>query len=120
MSKKKPTLNDKTNQQLKGFEEVMDLVGLDPASNSKALKDNQIEDYEIYDFLEKENQRLEKLDRFFSTQIPLEKKYSQTKGLIKKEISEVGMIKDELTMKLMHPTSDFQEFMDELYKKAFS
>jgi len=120
MSKKKPNLDNMKTNDLKGFEEVLDLVGLDPRANSKKLNDGQIEDYEIYDFLEKENLRLEKIDRFFSTQMPLEKKYSQTKNLIKKEIGEVNLIKDELTLKLMNPQSEFQLFMAELYKKAFN
>lgn len=126
MSKKKPDTKNKKaipphkSQDLKGFEEVMDLVGIDARKSSKNVKDNQIEDYEIYDFLEKENLRLEKIDRFFSTQIPLEKQYSQTKKLIKKEIGEVNMIKDELTMKMMSSQSDFHQFIQDLFSKTFN
>jgi hypothetical protein len=120
MSKKRTKTNSGSIDDLKGFEEVLDLVGMDPAKAQKNINEGQIEDYEIYDFLEKENIRLEKLDRFFNTQIPIEKKYGQTRKLIKKEIGEVNLIKDELTMKLMHPQSDFQNFLTELYKKAFN
>ncbi len=122
MSKKKPTLNDKQNQELEGFEDVLDLVGLDKSAFKKSarISDSQIEDYEIYDFLEKENLRLEKIDRFFNTQIPIDKEYDQTKRLIKREIGEVKEIKDELALKLMEPNSDFLNFLGKLYDKAFN
>jgi hypothetical protein len=119
-NKKSTIITSHKGDDLKGFEEVMDLVGLDPKKGPKNVKDSQIEDYEIYDFLEKENLRLEKIDRFFNTQIPLEQKYSQTKKLIKEEIGQVNMIKDELTIKMMSPQSDFYLFMEQLYQKAFN
>ena len=120
MSKKKPLfISDQKKGELAGFEEVLDLVGKDGTQIRTTKKEAQIEDYEIYDFLEKENARLEKLDQFFTTQMPLIKKYPQTEGLIKKEYDETNLIKDELITKLQREDSPLFHFLNQVFKNSF-
>jgi hypothetical protein len=119
MSKKKIFLTDKQKKDLEGFEDALDLIGAD-GPELKKEKDHQIEDYEIYDFLEKENLRLEKLDRFFTTHIPLDKKYSQTERLIKKEQDAIGMLREDILDEIQREDNIFQEFLKGLYQKAYS
>lgn len=119
MAKKKIFLNDKKRKDLEGFEEALDLIG-EKGSKVRNEKDLQIEDYEIFDFLEKEILRLEKIDNFFTTHLPIDKRYSQTNKLIEKEHSEVALLREELVEKLSREGSELDQFMANLYAKAFS
>lgn len=118
MAKKKLFLTDEQKKELEGFEEALDLIN----ANGPELKnkETQIEDYEIYDFLEKENLRLEKLDKFFTTHIPLDKKYSQTEKLILKESEHIALLREDIIDELKRDDNPFQEFMKNLFHKAYS
>jgi hypothetical protein len=116
--KKSVYFTDQTKKDLEGFEEVFDLMDNNGLEIKNKRKEGQIEDYEIYDFLEKEVTRLEKLDQFFTVQMPLEKQYPQTKKLIEKETSELHLIKDELVGILSHKTSPLSAFFDDLIRRA--
>lgn len=119
-TKKRVFLSDKKQRELEGFEEVLDLIDKDGSVDVKASKKEiQIEDYEIYDFLEKEVTRLQKLDQFFTVQMPLEKKYSQTKGLIQKESAELLQVKDEIIDLISKPDSNLSNFLDDLIRKTY-
>ena len=118
-AKQKIFVNDNKKKELEGFEEVMDLINTNGVEVKISKKDAQIEDYEIYDFLEKEEGRLERLDRFFTVQMPIERKYSQTKALIKKESEEMHLIKDEIIEKISHPSSRLCDFLDNLISKTY-
>ncbi|MCR9205880.1 MAG: hypothetical protein NXH75_14950 [Halobacteriovoraceae bacterium] len=119
MAKKKIFLTDKQKKELEGFEDALDLIGAD-GPEIKQQKDHQIEDYEIYDFLEKENLRLEKLDHFFTTHIPLDRKYSQTEKLINKEKEVIGMLREDILDEIQREDNIFQDFMKSMYQKAYS
>lgn len=121
--KKNIILSAQKKKELEGFQEVLDLVNIDKekatieVNNNK--KDMPIEDYQIYDFLEKEVARLEKLDQFFTVQMPLEKKYSQTKKLIQKESSELSVIKDEIIELTSQNESNLYNFLDDLIRRTY-
>ncbi len=118
MAKKKIYLDEKKKKELEGFEDALDLIN---AGQTEIATDNtqQIEDYEIYDFLEKENLRLEKLDNFFSTHLPIDKKYSQTKKLIEKEKKDVALLREELVREFSKPDSALNRYLAKIYKEAF-
>lgn len=118
MAKKKIYLDDKKRKELEGFEEVLDLIDANKAE-IKSDKNQQIEDYEIYDFLEKENLRLEKLDHFFTTHLPIDKRYSQTKKLIEKEKKDVTLLREELIQEFIKSDSPLFKYLADIYKGAF-
>lgn len=119
MVKKKIFLNEKNKKDLEGFEEALDLIA-DKGTEVRNEKDLQIEDYEIFDFLEKEILRLEKIDNFFTTHLPIDKRYSQTKKLIEKEHSEAALLREELIEKLVREDSGLDRFIANLFAKVFS
>lgn len=118
MAKKKIFLSDKKKKDLEGFEDVLDLIG-EKDAEIKSEKDLQIEDYEIFDFLEKETMRLEKADNFFSTHLPIDKKYSQTDKLIEKELGEVALLREELIDTIKREDSGLNQFISNLFSKSF-
>lgn len=118
--KKRIFLSDKKQKELEGFEDVLDLIDKDSNLDVKtSKKEIQIEDYEIYDFLEKEVSRLQKLDQFFTVQMPLEKKYSQTKGLIQKESVQLHAVKDEIIEIISKADSNLSNFLDDLIRRTY-
>ncbi len=117
--KKRVFLTDKKKRELEGFEDVLDLIDNNGVEVKTSKKDAQIEDYEIYDFLEKEVARLEKIDQFFTVQMPLEKKYSQTKGLINKETAAVQDIKDEIIEIISKEDSNLAQFLNHLIQRSY-
>ncbi len=118
-SKKRVFLTDTKKRELEGFEDVLDLIDNNGVEVKVNKKEAQIEDYEIYDFLEKEVARLEKVDQFFTVQMPLEKKYSQTKGLIKKEGADLYIIKDEIITMSSRIDSNLSNFLDDLIRRSY-
>ena len=118
-AKKRVYISDDKKKELEGFEDVFDLIDKVGVQVKTKKKEVQIEDYEIYDFLEKEVTRLEKLDQFFTVQMPLEKKYHQTRGLIQKESTELHLIKDELIDKVSTPGSRLGLFLNDLIKRSY-
>ncbi|MAF77432.1 MAG: hypothetical protein CME60_04665 [Halobacteriovoraceae bacterium] len=116
--KKKLFLTDHKQKELEGFEEVLDLIDNNGVEVKTRKKEAQIEDYEIYDFLEKEVSRLEKLDQFFSVQMPLEKKYPQTKGLIQREMVELHLLKEEIIENSSESFSGLTHFLDHLIRST--
>ena len=119
MAKKKIFLDDKKRKELEGFEEALDLINSSESEIKKNDKNQQIEDYEIYDFLEKENLRLEKLDHFFTTHLPIDKVYSQTKKLIEKEKKDVTLLREELVQEFIKSDSPLYSYLAQIYKAAF-
>lgn len=119
MAKKKIFIDKNKKKDLEGFEDALDLIA-DKTTEVKNEKDIQIEDYEIFDFLEKEILRLEKIDHFFTTHLPIDKRYSQTQKLIEKEHSEAALLREELAEKMAREDSGLNQFISNLFAKAFS
>ncbi len=119
MAKKKIYLSDEKKKELEGFEDALDLIA-EKGSEINNEKELQFEDYEIFDFLEKEILRLEKIDNFFTTHLPIDKRYSQTQKLIEKEHSEAALLREEIVEKMMREDSSLNHFMANLLQKAFS
>ncbi len=119
MAKKKIFLSDQKKKDLEGFEEIFDLIG-EENTEIRSEKEIQIEDYEIFDFLEKETLRLEKIDHFFTTHLPIDKRYSQTNKLIEKEKGDVALLREELIDELRREGSGLYQFISNLFAKSFS
>ena len=119
MAKKKIFLSEKKQKDLEGFEDVLDLIG-EKDAEIRSEKDLQIEDYEIFDFLEKEILRLEKADSFFTTHLPIDKRYSQTKKLIEKERGDVALLREELIDDIKREDSSLCQFLSNLFSKSFN
>lgn len=119
MAKKKIYLTEQQKKDLEGFEDLLDLFS-EGGAEIRSNNENQIEDYEIYDFLEKENLRLEKLDQFFTTHLPVAKAYQQTSKLIENEEGILGPLRNDLVNLIENPKSHFYKFIDILARKSFS
>jgi len=119
MVKKKISSFKDKKLDLKGFEEVFDLLSEDDSGPNKP-KRNQVEDYEIYNYLEKEIKRLEKIDTFFRHLIPLIKEKPTVDGLIDHEKILLYDKKEEFIKKMGLPDGQFMVNMDRLFSSIFT
>ena len=120
MAKKKVVLPQKRIKELKGFEDVIDLIDSEGKQYIGAKKDKGIlEDYEIFDFLEKEYQRLGKLDELFSKKISILQKYPQLPKLVHKQKYAKDEAKSELTFLIMDENGPFIANLTHWFNTAF-
>lgn len=118
--KKRIVITQDKLKDLEGFEEVMDLLFDEKrVLTQQEARANKDDTFEIYSFLEKENSRLKKLDRFFSQQIRTHEFYSQTSDLCEKQTDRMETAKKELISKLSNESSPLQVNLAHLFEKTF-
>ena len=93
-------VTEKQIQELKGFEDLIDesLEELEERDKKARKKDTEKygEGHEIYNFLEKETDRLGAIDRFFGDQIPNKMKHPQIDVLITKQLKRRDLLREEI------------------------
>jgi hypothetical protein len=120
MAKKKLVLSKKKLEELKGFEDVLDLfTGVDTEIAAPQAPSGPFEDHSVYDFLEREYFRLEKLDRYFGQQLPLLQAYPQTEGLIEAQKEERDFLLADLVATNIPLESPVNKFFAQSWGKLF-
>jgi predicted methyltransferase len=119
MAKKKINLSSDKLKELEGFEDVVDLVFGEGSSVSQVAREKNIEGYEVYSFLDRENQRLEAVDRFFTTKLKTMEFYSQSETLVKKQKAHRDSLLDFLSRRMASPDSLINKRIAQLYDQAF-
>jgi hypothetical protein len=118
MVKKKLNIPKSKLKDLEGFEDVLDLVNIDKAEVHK--RDTRpAQNFEIYDFLERESVRLKKLDQFFSNKVPILEEHGQYTSLIEQQKVVRNDLQKELCQKVKDENSAFQQFMSSRFNKFF-
>lgn len=87
--------NKKDKDEL-GLESLADLFPEQKGKKPYQKDPDAIQDYEIYNFLEVENKRLEKIDLFYGSQINTLKRFFQVPTLIDKQKEEAFDLRKEL------------------------
>lgn len=116
MVKKKIPLNSEKLEQIKGFEEVFDLIS-DDDIEAIANSNLPIEDYEIYDFLLKENIRLLQIDSLFGTKLKVQKKYDQIDHLLDEQISNQHLAQEDVIGQIAVKDSNFMKNLSKFFDK---
>ena len=122
MVKKK--LSKKQMGELRGFEEVMDMVIEEKEVQFQEKKRKELEkfndSFELYNFLENETLRIKKLDDFFSYKVPNIKANSQTEELNNRQEERKVHVKDELVNRIVDINSPFHFNLQQIFNLAFS
>lgn len=106
-------------KELSGFEEVFDLFegtefkegAIDPRSGDDT--------FELYNFLENENTRLQLLDHLYSSKIKILSKHPQSKKLIEEQRQKKQLILNQLVPKVSSHDSAFNEEMERIFNNAY-
>lgn len=119
MVKKIHRLDADRMKQLDGFEEVFDLFegaefkegSIDPRSGD--------DNFELYNFLENENKRLQLLDQLYSTKIKTLIRHPQSKNLAKEQAQKREQLLNQLVPLVASHDSAFNEEMERVFNKAY-
>lgn len=116
-------LDSEKISELKGFEDVMDLI-LDEhekieEKKKKRENDKLSEGHDIYNFLEVESERQRRVDRFYGKKAPNKIKHDQSDKLIEKEVERKFHLKNKLMIDLVDKDSNLIENLSLLFKHGF-
>tara|TARA_R110000868_G_scaffold411568_1_gene705391 strand:- start:3325 stop:3714 length:390 start_codon:yes stop_codon:yes gene_type:complete len=119
MVKKVKKVSSDKMKELDGFEEVFDLFegtefkegSIDPRSGDDT--------FELYNFLENENMRLQLLDHLYSAKIKTLQKYPQSEKLTVEQHKKKFQILSQLVPLVSSHDSAFNEEMERLFNKAY-
>lgn len=117
MVDKKNPKTGKIDDDLRGFEEVFDL--LDDERDKKRSSERYVNPHELLNFLEKENDRLNKLDLFFSDKAPNLMTNPTTQNLCELQEENIAGIQKELWRELKKPQSIFLKNLSLLFDKVY-
>ncbi|OUR97151.1 hypothetical protein A9Q84_12555 [Halobacteriovorax marinus] len=110
-------------KEMKGFEEIMDLVIDEEDQVEVEKKRKEIEKYndtyQLYNFLENENARLEKLALFFGKKLNNYQKFNQTNLILEKQSTKCSDSKSELIKKLVREDSHINNSLSTLFNTLF-
>ena len=115
--KKDPENNIK--EDLRGFEEVIDLYS-EAKKEKGRISDKNSDPFALFNFLEKENQRLAKIDLFFREK---SENYVSSKSLpqlIKIQQENLALSRSELINQLKVPHSPLMKNLKLLFNKSFT
>ncbi|MCB9061841.1 MAG: hypothetical protein H6622_09990 [Halobacteriovoraceae bacterium] len=114
-------------KNLRGFESVLDLVSSDVEYKKRRMrelknkgKNQEIRDFEYFNFLENELERLVALDCFFSNKIHNLNENSNLKFLIQEQNDKKDISKFELIEKLLEKDGSFIRRLSHLFDSSFN
>lgn len=117
MAKKKNIYGNGPDEDLQGFEEVYDLY--EEEREKKRSNERYHNPHELLNFLEKEHQRLEKIDVFFSDKATNLITHPTTESLCEVQQENIERIQDDLWHDLKKPNSIFLKNLNFLFNKVF-
>lgn len=99
-----------------GFEDAADLA----LTQGKSQRERKIDNFDLFNFLEYEYDRLEKLATFFTHKLENLKKYPQTEKLIERQRSLRDKLKLEVIERISSTSSIFTQHLEQIFDKSFS
>ena len=122
--KNKIRLPSSHRPKIDGFEDVIDIFIDEQEDDAREKNKKDVvthsSSHELFDFLEKEKDRLESLDELFADKIPNMMNNPQIDILLKKQIETTYYKKEEVIKAIKIPNSDFLITLARLFDSSFS
>lgn len=119
-NKKKSRFDDPQKNELSGFEEVIDFLVDEKRKVDNDKKHIGVNPFDLFNFLEKEKTRLEKIDLLFRSKVPHLENNALSKKLCDIQEERLEMSRSELTKKLSDKKSPLYKNLNDLFEKTFS
>ncbi|MCO4793385.1 MAG: hypothetical protein KC493_06730 [Bacteriovoracaceae bacterium] len=125
MSDKKSKLKLPAHKQanLKGFEDVIDIFLEEQEAEERDKNKKEFEKHssthELFDFLEKEKNRLDCMDKFFAEKLPNLMNNPQIDLLLKNQNEKAFFKRDEVIKAIKAPKSDFINYISRVFDQSF-
>lgn len=120
---KKKIISKKALDEIKGFEEIMDLVvneheKLEVEKNQRE-SDKLNDSYVLYNYLEEEYHRLEKLSTFFGAKIKNYEEFNQTEHILLKQNQQKSQTKSDLADFQTKDRSPLNKHLEKIFNSLF-
>ena len=113
---KKKVIKKIKAEGMDGFEDIADMA--EPISKSQ--RERNIDNFDLFNFLEYEYDRLEKLSVFFSHKLNNLKKYPQTEKLIERQTKLRDKLKVDVLQRICPSNSIFTQHLEQIFDKSFA
>lgn len=121
MAKKKLLkLDKKTREKIKGFEELAETLMEDQIDRGTKISKEKVDDtFELYQFLETEEKRVERVNKMLTTKLENLKENSQQELLIERTKQDLVNQREALINHLIHEDNDIHQQMQEMFRRIF-
>jgi hypothetical protein len=122
MSKKKNLVNlDRdTREKIRGFEELAEQLLDEQIERGTKISKEKVDDtFELYQFLDSEDKRIEKVNRMLTTKLDNFKKHSQEEKIYQKVQVELVNTRQNLVVNLAHEDNNIHQQIQEMFRRLF-
>ena len=122
MSKKKKLVNlDRdTRDKIRGFEELAEQLLDEQVERGTKISKEKVDDtFELYQFLDSEDKRIEKVNRMLTTKLDNLKKHSQEEKIYQKVQVELVNTRQVLVTNLAHEDNNIHQQIQEMFRRLF-
>jgi hypothetical protein len=110
----------KKREELRGFEEIIDLIPGSRFQSKQKVDPKLNEDFELLNLLENEYQRLLQLESFFGEKLSNMEKYSQSDELVEMQNSHLESMKKQMIRVQVEPDSQMNKNLSIILNQYFS
>lgn len=122
MNKKKKLINldRNTREKIRGFEELAESLMEEQADRGIKISTEKVDDtFELYQFLDTENKRIEKLNRLLTIKLDNLIKHSQEDKIFEKVQVELINTRHNLVLNLTHEDNNIHQQIQEMFRRVF-
>lgn len=122
MSKKKKLINldRNTREKIRGFEELAESLIDEQAERGTKISKEKVDDtFELYQFLDTEDKRIEKINRMLTSKLDNLKKHSQEDKIFQKVQVDLVNTRHNLVMNLTHEDNNIHQQIQEMFRRIF-
>lgn len=122
MNKKKKLINldRNTREKIRGFEELAESLMEEQADRGIKISTEKVDDtFELYQFLDTENKRIEKLNRLLTIKLDNLIKNSQEDKIFEKVQVELINTRHNLVLNLTHEDNNIHQQIQEMFRRVF-
>lgn len=122
MSKKKKLLNlDRlTKEKIKGFEELAESLLEEQIERGTKISKEKVDDtFELYQFLDSEDKRIDKINRLLTQKLENLKSHSQEDKILQRVEQELVNTRHNLILNLSHEDNNIHQQIQEMFRRIF-
>lgn len=122
MAKKKKLVNlDRvTREKIRGFEELAETLLDEQIERGTKISKEKVDDtFELYQFLDSEDKRIEKINRMLTHKLENLKSHSQEDKILEKVQKEMVNNRQNLITNLYHEDNNIHQQIQEMFRRLF-
>ena len=122
MPKKKKLINldRNTRNKLQGFEELAEKLMDEQVDRGTKISKEKVDDtFELYQFLESEEKRIDRINSLLTKKLENLKKNSQEQRILTEQEERLDQLRENLITNLLHEDNDIHQQIQEMFRRVF-